>query len=120
MDDRADGHADRRRRCAGRGDKVEYRIDGGDFRRPTRGPFTVADPGEHVVEYVATDADGNIEATKRLAFRVDTAAPMPEASMSGNLDTGPVRVTLNTPDGDEGSGTVLTEYRVDGGPWTIY
>ena len=32
----------------------------------------------------------------------------------------PVKVTLDTPDGDIGSGTTLTEYRVDGGPWTPY
>ena len=63
---------------------------------------------------------GNVEATKRLAFRVDGTAPAADATMTGNADTGPLRVTLNTPDGDAGSGNVLTEYRVDGGPWTTY
>jgi len=33
---------------------------------------------------------------------------------------GPVRVTLDPQDGDAGSGTVMTQYRVDGGPWKTY
>ena len=45
---------------------------------------------------------------------------MPEATVEGDLDNGPVKVTLDTADGDNGSGTVLTQYRVDGGPWKVY
>ena len=103
--------------------KIEYRIDAEDDDDPWttyEGPFTVSDPGEHIVEYRAIDAAENVEATKRLAFRVDGTAPIAEASMTGNPDTGPLRVTLDAPDGDAGSGNVLTEYRVDGGPWTTY
>jgi PKD repeat protein len=102
--------------------KVEYRIDGsGDDPWTTyTEPFTVTDPGAHVVEYRATDAAENVETTKRLAFRVDGSAPVPEATVEGDLDNGPVEVTLDTSDGDAGSGTVLTEYRVDGGPWEVY
>ena len=45
---------------------------------------------------------------------------MPEATVEGDRDNGPVKVTLDAPDGDAGSGTVLTQYRVDGGPWQVY
>ena len=58
--------------------KIEYRINADDEDDPWstyEGPFTVSDPGEHVVEYRAIDAAENVEATKRLAFRVDGAAP---------------------------------------------
>ena len=84
--------------------KVEYRVDGeGDDPWTTyEGPFTVADPGAHVVEYRAIDAAGNVETTKRLAFRVDSSAPVPEATVEGDLENGPVEVTLDSSDGDDG------------------
>ena len=99
--------------------KLEYRVDGGSLRS-YEGPFTIDEPGDHVVEYFATDSSGNVEDTKRIAFRVDGSAPVPEAVVTGNTDTGPLKVELRTPDGDKGSGTVLTQYRVDGGPWQTY
>ncbi|RKQ87552.1 glucose/sorbosone dehydrogenase [Solirubrobacter pauli] len=100
-------------------DKVTYSVDGG-AQRTYEGPFTVDTPGDHVVEYFATDKAGNVETAKRYLFRVDTAAPAIDASYEGDEGTGPLTVSLDTPDGDAGSGTVLTEYRVDGGPWTTY
>ena len=100
-------------------DKISYRLDGGALLT-YEGPFTVQEPGEHIVEYFATDVAENVETTKRLAFRVDGAAPVSEATMTGSPETGPLQVTINAPDGDKGSGNVLTEYRVDGGPWTTY
>ncbi len=75
--------------------KIAYKIDGG-AERTYEGPFTIAEPGQHVVQYYATDVAENVEAGKRLAFRVDGAAPAAEATMTGNADTGPLRVTLNT------------------------
>ncbi|MBE2315412.1 ThuA domain-containing protein [Solirubrobacter sp. CPCC 204708] len=100
-------------------DKVYYRVGEGP-ERVYEGPFTISEPGEHVVSYYATDANGNVENTKQLAYRIDGAAPAIEAEQVGNPATGPVKVTLDAQDGDAGSGTVLTEYRVDGGPWTTY
>ena len=100
-------------------EKIEYSIDGGDTH--TYGsPFTVTDPGAHVVTFWATDARGNVEKTKRQSFRVDTGKPVTTATSSGNTATGPVSFTLAAQDGDKGSGTVLTQYRVDGGPWQTY
>ncbi len=119
VQDLADGHVGSRRRPVGRGEKIEYSIDGGDTH--TYGsPFTVTDPGAHVVTFWATDARGNVEKTKRQSFRVDTGKPVTTATTSGDTATGPVSFTLAAQDGDKGSGTVLTQYRVDGGPWQTY
>jgi plastocyanin len=40
---------------------------------PFETTFTVSEPGEHVVEYFSTDAEGNVEATKQVAFSIDPA-----------------------------------------------
>ncbi|HET6546995.1 MAG TPA: ThuA domain-containing protein [Solirubrobacter sp.] len=98
-------------------DRIEYTVDGGDSQT-YNGPFQVSGPGDHVVEYFATDTAGNVETVKTAAFRVDGAAPVTEASISGDGDSR--TVTLDASDGDDGSGVVLTQYRVDGGPWTAY
>jgi glucose/arabinose dehydrogenase/PKD repeat protein len=101
--------------------KVEYRVDPTEDAPWTTytAPFTVDDPGAHVVEYRSVDASENVEATKRLAIRVDGTAPVPEAVYE-TLSDDRVKVTLDAADGDAGSGTVLTQYRVDGGPWQVY
>jgi glucose/arabinose dehydrogenase/type 1 glutamine amidotransferase len=100
-------------------DKITYKVDGG-ASATYEGPFTVDGEGEHVVEYFAADKAENVESVKKVAFRVDGTAP--ETTATGELEddeSGPATVTLDTDDGD-GSGSVLTEYRVDGGPWTTY
>ena len=100
-------------------DKVTYKVDGG-AETTYEGPFTVAGEGEHVVEYHATDKAENVESIKKVAFRVDATAPKTTVDAQlANAENGPATVTLNTDDGS-GSGAVLTEYRVDGGPWTTY
>ncbi|MDA0159761.1 DUF1080 domain-containing protein [Solirubrobacter ginsenosidimutans] len=100
-------------------DKVTYKIDGG-AATTYKDPFTVAGEGEHVVEYFATDNAENVESIKKVAFRVDATAPKTTVDAKlANAENGPATVTLNTDDG-KGSGAVLTEYRVDGGPWTTY
>jgi hypothetical protein len=98
-------------------DRIEYTVDGGESQT-YEGPFTVDGPGDHVVEYFATDTAGNVETVKNAAFRVDGAAPVTDASITGDGDSR--TVTLDASDGDDGSGVVLTQYRVDGGPWTAY
>ena len=104
---------------AGEGvDKVSYRVDGGESRA-YEGPFTVAGDGAHSVSYFATDKAGNAETAKTVAFRVDGAAPVSSATAAVNEAAQSARVTLGAGDGG-GSGAVLTEYRVDGGPWKTY
>src|SRR4029079_5531044 len=52
--------------------KLEYSIDGGPLRT-YHGPFTHPEPGEHEVEYFATDdaAEPNVEPPNTLGVRVD-------------------------------------------------
>jgi hypothetical protein len=101
--------------------KIEYRIDDGPVRTYT-GPFEVTEDGDHVIRYFATDkaAEPNTEDAKTLGVRVDRTAPTTDLSLhrpQGN--DGPVSVTVTPQDG-AGSGAVLTQYRVDSGPWRTY
>ena len=75
------------------------------------------------MEYFATDdaAEPNVEPPDTLGVRVDGTAPKTVASLDRSAgQNGPVRVTLDPQDGAAGSGAVLTQYRVDGGPWQTY
>ena len=101
--------------------KIEYSIDGGPLTT-YGGPFTI-DQGTHEVEYFATDnaAEPNAEPRKTIGLRVDSAAPRTNATLDRSAgQNGPVKVTLAAQDGAAGSGAVLTQYRVDGGPWKTY
>ncbi len=101
--------------------RIEYAVDGGQLRTYS-GPFTVP-AGEHIVEYFATDtaAEPNVSERQKLGVRVDASAPRTGVSLDRSAgQDGPVNVTLDGQDGAAGSGSVLTEYRVDGGPWETY
>ncbi len=98
-----------------------YRADLGSWKRYTSS-FSVSGDGSHSVGYNSTDNAGNVEATKTLSFRIDTAAPSSSASLAGTLVNGSyvgaVNVTLTA--SDVTSGVASTTYRVDGGAWTPY
>jgi len=97
-------------------DKIEYRVDGGDFATYS-GPIAIAADGEHTVEYRATDKAGNVEATKSLALKVDTAAPTTTAALdpgapgAGGTYEGQVGLTLTA--ADAVSGVARSEYQVN-------
>ncbi|WP_053227311.1 OmpL47-type beta-barrel domain-containing protein [Solirubrobacter soli] len=100
-------------------DKITYKVDGG-AAQTYEGPFTVDGEGEHVIEYFASDKAENVETAKTVAFRVDANAPETTGTGEIDEDKGEATVTLDVDDGEKGSGSVLTEYRVDGGPWKVY
>ncbi len=58
--------------------KTEYRVDGGDWQSADNGDkadpfeteFTVSGTGDHTVEFRSTDAAGNVEDTKSVAFGI--------------------------------------------------
>ena len=92
--------------------------------RRTTGPFTIARAGEHVVEYFATDdaAEPNVEPAqdaRRAGRRRRRPRPAPRSTGPAGAD-GPVRVHARPAGRRGGSGAVLTQYRVDGGPWQTY
>jgi hypothetical protein len=106
---------------AGSGVKTtEYRLDGGAWE-------AYADPividSERTLEYRSSDVAGNDEAVRTLHLRVDKTAPVTTLRINGaapaDAYTGPVRIAFTRSDG-EGSGVVKTEYRLDGGNWTVY
>ncbi|MEE6286919.1 ThuA domain-containing protein, partial [Georgenia sp. MJ173] len=58
-------------------DTVEYRIDGGDWLA-YESAVEVVEPGDHTVEFRATDADGNISDIQELTFAVAGDEPGPD------------------------------------------
>ncbi|WP_420842807.1 OmpL47-type beta-barrel domain-containing protein [Halopolyspora algeriensis] len=109
-------------------DSVEYEIDDTGFQ-PYSGPVTVDDPGEHSVQYRATDAAGNVSQVGSVSFTVvesapeDTTAPDVSASVSGDRNTdgayvGSATVTVSASDSESGVATV--EYALGGASYTQY
>ena len=79
--------------------------------------------GDHLVEYYSTDKadEPNTETIKQLGLRIDNAAPTTKLTYGGNFGAGgSVDISLDATDGPLGSGPVLTQYKVDGGPWKAY
>src|SRR5690625_2689407 len=111
-------------------DTVEYSLDGGDYVTYD-GPVTVDEPGEHTVDYRATDVAGNT-AEGTVSFTVveetvepdpDTTPPEVTAEVTGEQDEdgnylGSATVTLTATDDDSGVDTV--EYSLDGTEYTAY
>ena len=99
-------------------DSIEYRIDGGDWKIYTEPEFLMVDDGEHIVDYKATDNEGNESETATLGFKLDVHAPTSSVSwqpLTGNECpdshiTGfcPMRVQMDADDGT-GSG-IATRY----------
>ncbi|MET7421229.1 copper-binding protein [Dactylosporangium sp. NPDC005555] len=107
---------------------VEYQLDDGSFQ-PYTAPVRVTAPGDHSVQYRATDAAGNTSATGSVAFSVtdpgpvDTTPPTVTAAVAGTRDgagnyVGSATVTVSA--SDAGSGVARVETQTDGGAWVVY
>ena len=120
--DRAADHADRRRRRARRGrqDRVHASTAGATCTTYTA-PFTVDGAGRARGRVLRRPTRPRTSRRPSGSRSASTARRRDRGRrVEGDPDNGPVKVTLDAADGDEGSGTVLTEYRVDGGPWQTY
>ncbi|HWM04844.1 MAG TPA: hypothetical protein VNP92_21100 [Actinophytocola sp.] len=105
---------------------VEYEIDDTGFQ-PYTAPVTVSAPGDHAVQYRATDAAGNLSETGSVPFSIvegdgDTTPPTVSAEISGEQDADgnyidSATVTLSA---EDASGVESIEYQLDGGEWTVY
>lgn len=106
-----------------------YRIDGGAIQTYA-GAFVIANLGQHTVEYWSVDNVNNTEATKSLAVKIDTVAPVVSATSNpatANKSPRPVTVTISgsATDGISGissaSFNVIDEYGVTqpSGPVTV-
>ena len=56
--------------------------ENGASEDPFETTFTVSEPGSHVIEYFSTDVDGNVEATKEVAFEIDAAGGEPAVDLT--------------------------------------
>jgi uncharacterized cupredoxin-like copper-binding protein len=106
---------------------VEYEVDDTGFH-PYTEPVTVSTPGDHAVQYRATDAAGNVSETGSVPFRVvagggDTTPPTVSAVVSGEQDgdgdyVDTATVTLSAT--DDASGVDSVEYSLDGAAFAAY
>ncbi|GFJ76310.1 OmpL47-type beta-barrel domain-containing protein [Phytohabitans houttuyneae] len=109
-------------------DTVEYSLDGAAYAAYTA-PLSVTAPGQHTVNYRATDNAGNTSTPQAVAFTVvdepdpDTTPPTASAQIAGEPDgegnyIGQATVTISATDADSGVDTI--EYSLDGQPYTAY
>src|SRR4029079_12175315 len=81
------------------------------------GPFALSNVGIYAIEFRSTDVAGNAEtAGAPITVQVDGSAPVTRAALERTASS--ARVTLAAADG--GSGTAMTEYRLDGGAFHPY
>ncbi|MFD0743729.1 OmpL47-type beta-barrel domain-containing protein [Phytohabitans flavus] len=108
--------------------KVEYSLDGQPYAQYTA-PLSVTAPGQHTVNYRATDVAGNTSAPQSVAFTVvdepnpDTTPPTVTAQINGEPDgegnyIGTASVVLTATDADSGVDSV--QYSLDGAPYAAY
>ncbi|MFI6763067.1 OmpL47-type beta-barrel domain-containing protein [Micromonospora sp. NPDC050417] len=108
--------------------RVEYSLDGGPYGTYSA-PVTVNAPGEHTVNYRATDVAGNTSPVQSVNFRVaqpapqDTTPPTVTAAVTGDRDgngayVGMATVTVSAT--DTGSGVARVEYALDGQAYAAY
>ncbi|WP_024874032.1 OmpL47-type beta-barrel domain-containing protein [Saccharomonospora piscinae] len=109
-------------------DTVEYNLDGEGYQ-PYTDPLTVDQPGDHTVEYRATDNAGNTSDAGSTTFTVvegeteDTTPPEVTAQVTGPqnaqwdyVDQATVSLSAN----DTDSGVRFFRYSLDGGSYTPY
>lgn len=103
---------------------TEYRVGAAGAWTPYTGTFDVGGSGTRSVQYRSTDNAGNAEAPKSVDVRVDVTAPTTTVRLNGAAPVADyvnaVRVAFDRTDGEDSSGAVATEYRVNGGEWTDY
>ncbi|MEU5942753.1 ThuA domain-containing protein [Micromonospora sp. NPDC047548] len=101
---------------------TEYQLDGATDWTAYTGPVQVTGDGTYELRFRSTDGAGNVEATKKVAVKIDATAPVSSAAFAPANDDGwhagtvPVLLTST----DAGSGVKLLEWSLDGGAWTAY
>jgi hypothetical protein len=104
-----------------------YTLDGGPQTEYTE-PFTVAGVGSHAITYWSIDALGNREDAQTGYVNIAPAEALLTlaSGLAANDHSGwtatPVAVTLTANDAAQQDGTysVVTHYRIDGGTWQTY
>ena len=99
-----------------------YSVDGGSAQIYTNA-FSVSYDGVHTVEFWSVDVAGNTEPRQALIVKIDSTAPLTQASASGTAGTNgwyrsAVQVSLSA--SDNVSGVQNSYYRIDGGAVQTY
>jgi outer membrane protein assembly factor BamB len=99
-----------------------YRIDAGSVQTYTSA-FPITSDGVHNVEFWSVDVAGNTETHQTRVVKIDSTAPVTQASVSGTIGTNgwyrsAVQVSLNS--SDSVSGVQNSNYRIDGGAIQTY
>ena len=99
-----------------------YRIDGG-AAQTYASTFSLTAGGVHSVEFWSVDVAGNAEAHRTRTVKIDSTAPVTQASASGTAGTSgwyrsAVQVMLGV--SDNVSDVQTTSYRIDGGTLQTY
>jgi hypothetical protein len=101
---------------------IYYRIDSAGDYGVYSGPFTIAAPGSHEVDYYSVDALGNAETSLAGYVNIDTTPPTTtQSGADGDWHASDVPISF-TADDHGLSGVARTEYRIDpssdADPWT--
>ena len=99
-----------------------YRVDGG-ATQTYASAFLVSSDGVHTVEFWSVDVAGNTEGHQSRIIKIDSVAPVTQASASGtaganNWYRSAVQVSLNA--SDNVAGVQSSFYRIDGGATQTY
>ncbi|PLS08402.1 OmpL47-type beta-barrel domain-containing protein [Neobacillus cucumis] len=105
--------------------RTEYRVNNVDWQVYT-GPITINQEGQNTVDYRSIDNAGNTEEMKSLSVKIDKTEPVTALSTNTGTPNGKngwyttdVQVNLSATDSG-GSGIAKTEYRINGGAWTVF
>ena len=98
--------------------RTQYRIDGGPWVLYAQAGFGIPGQRAHIVEWFSEDNQGGIEAQKTATLWVDDQPPVTHVFPPSGPYSHETRFQFSGE--DDGSGVALTEYRIDGGPWTPF
>jgi outer membrane protein assembly factor BamB len=101
---------------------THYSLNGGPVQTYTT-TFSITSDGVYNIEFWSVDVAGNTEAHKTRTVRIDSTAPVTQASVSGTVGTNnwyrsAVQVSLSV--SDNVSGVQNSFYRIDGGATQTY
>jgi len=101
--------------------EVRYALDGGDW--VVADQVVLDENGEHVLQYQAQDAAGNVSDVQTTTLRVDRAAPQITYDIRPDPDASgwylqPITISLDVQ--DVGSGVAEVRYRLDDSTWMTW
>jgi C1A family cysteine protease len=99
-------------------DFIDYRLDSGAWNVYS-GQIVVDSSGSHLLEFYSQDRAGNIEAVKRLEFRIDRDDPTILLQIDGMIFTSK-DVWLNWTANDSTSAVGTIELSIDGAPYQMF